>query len=110
MVNQEGFEVDRSRQLEALITQGVDGDIETGRLIEGLSLFQASAIGQRFELRVHPDNRIVFCAGSWAIYQVLGSKKIASKITILGDRIEGEPDEISLSPYENPIFDINLAT
>jgi hypothetical protein len=33
MVNQEGFEVDRSRQLEALITQGVDGDIETGRLI-----------------------------------------------------------------------------
>ena len=92
--------------LHGLFQQGIAGELPLDQLEGALQDFQRDALGLRFELHLGEDvPSVVFCAGSWAIAQVYGSREVATQITILGESAEG-PHEVQLSPFHNPSFGI----
>lgn len=92
--------------LQQLFQQGVGGQLTVDQFEGALQDFQQRTEGTRFELHLNDGlQKIIFCAGSWAIGLLYGSHDVATKVAILGESVDG-PQEIAISRYHNPAFEV----
>ncbi len=98
-----------AEHLEALLVNGIHGELPIEQLRESLETVKNETTSQRFVLETKTSETVVFCAGSWAVRQLYGEHAVATTVTILGETTDG-PLEVDLSPYHNKRFGIKLQT
>lgn len=94
--------------LELHIGQAINGDISPETLHSILLNIEPVALGQRYELKLgnQTGEKLVFCAGAWAVASIFGSEIYnKTKVSILTETETG-PSEITISPFENSNFSI----
>lgn len=101
------FSREAAERLESIINDGIWGTMPFEQLNNELDLISQEHAGSRFEIVLDDrSEHFTFCAGSWAVSQLYGSRSIDTKITILGETTNG-PVIARFSKYDNSSFSLS---
>ncbi len=97
---------DAAEKLETIINDGIRGKVSFEQLSNELDSISQEHAGSRFAVMLGDQlEHFTFCAGSWAVSQLYGSKSIDTKVTILGETTSG-PVIARFSRYDNSSFSL----